>query len=247
MINLGELREKPYPGILCYPKPSKVELKARLKELEKLGVKALEFCGDREAFNKPVLGKGYVGIVVIAHGDCGKVALKIRRVDAGPSRMKHEAEMLKIANSVDVGPELLSVSENFLLMQFIDGALIPKWLEHHEGNTRTEVLLLDVLEQCWRLDKSGLDHGELSHAPKHIIVSREDRPFIVDFEGASINRRPSNVTSICHFLFLSGVVAERVAKNLRVKGKKAIIEALRTYKKNGNRGDFGRVLAACGL
>lgn len=247
MINLGELREKPYPRILCYPKPSKVELKARLKELEELGVKALEFCGDKEAFNTPVLGKGYVGIVVMAHSDFGRVALKIRRVDTGPRRIKHEAEMLRIANSVNVGPEFLGVSENFLLMQFIDGALIPKWLEHHEENTRTKVLLRDVLEQCWRLDKAGLDHGELSHAPKHILIDREDRPFIVDFEGASINRRPSNVTSICHFLFLSGLVAERVAKNLRVKDGKALIEALRSYKKNRNRGDFGRVLAACGL
>jgi putative serine/threonine protein kinase len=43
--------------------------------------------------------------------------------------MQHEAEMLKKANSVGVGPKLLGVSKNFLLMQFIDGKLLPEWLE----------------------------------------------------------------------------------------------------------------------
>lgn len=43
-----------------------------------------------------------------------KVALKIRRTDADRSQMYHEADMLKKANSVDVGPKLLDVSENFL-------------------------------------------------------------------------------------------------------------------------------------
>lgn len=247
MINLNGLREEPYSSILCYPKPSEAELEARLKELEELGVKALEFCGNRRAFNTPVLGKGCVGIVVMAHQDCGKAALKIRRVDVGPGRIKHEAEMLEKANLVDVGPEVLGASENFLLMQFIEGALIPDWFENHEGNARAEILLHDLLEQCWRLDKAGLDHGELSHAPKHVIIDRRGKPFIVDFETASRNRKTSNVTSICQFLFMSGLVAENVAKNLGWKNKKALIKALKSYKKDKTREEFEKVLAACSL
>ncbi len=116
-----------------------------------------------------------------------------------------------------------------------------------QRKTQVRKILREVLEQCWRLDKAGLDHGELSHAPKHIIINKEGEPFIVDFETASLNRKPSNVTSICQFLFVSGVVAKKVAENLGEKDKKAVIKALRRYKKDRTRENFERVLEVCGL
>ncbi|MDH5793460.1 MAG: serine/threonine protein kinase [Candidatus Bathyarchaeota archaeon] len=246
-ITIEKLSEEPYASIICYPKTSKTELKKRLKELQKLGMESLEFSGEKEAFSVPVLGKGCVGIVTIAYRNGEKVALKIRRVDADRSRMQQEAKMLKKANSVHVGPRLLGVSKNFLLMQFIDGDLLPKWLNKQIGKAVVRKVLREVLEQCWRLDIVGLDHGELSHAPKHIIIDKKSKPFIVDFETASLNRKSSNVTSICQFLFISGVVAEKVAEKLGGKDKKAIIEALRRYKSDRTRENFETVLEACGL
>jgi putative serine/threonine protein kinase len=247
VIALEELSEEPYASVMCYPRSSEAELQKRLKELRKLGVKALEFSGEKQACNIRVLGKGCVGIVVIAYVDGEKAALKVRRLDADRSRMQREAEMLKKANSAGVGPRFLSVSKNFLLMQFIDGDLLPKWLEKRKGKAQAKKVLRDVLEQCRRLDEAGLDHGELSHAPKHIILDQKDEPFIVDFETASVNRKPSNVTSICQFLFISGAVADEVAEELGEKDEKAIIEALRNYKNDRTRENFGNVLQACGL
>ena len=246
-ITTEKLSEEPYASILCYPRPSRTELKKRLRELQRLRITALEFTGEKEAFNTPVLGKGCVGIVTIACRNGEKVALKIRRVDADRARMQGEAEMLRRANSVRVGPKLLGVSKNFLLMRFIDGFLLPEWLEKRRRKAPIRKVLGEILEQCWRLDMAGLDHGELSHAPKHIIVDEEDTPFIVDFETASLNRRPSNVTSICQFLFISGLVAKKVAGRLGEKDKGAIIEALRSYKNNRTRENFEGVLRACGL
>ena len=246
-ITIEKLSEEPYASIICYPKTSKMELKKRLKELQKLGMESLEFSGEKEVFSVPVLGKGCVGIVTIAYRNGEKVALKIRRVDADRSRMQQEAKMLKKANSVHVGPRLLGVSKNFLLMQFIDGDLLPKWMEKRRGKTQIRKVLHEVLEQCWRLDIAGLDHGELSHAPKHIIIDKKSKPFIVDFETASLNRKSSNVTSICQFLFISGVVAEKVAEKLGGKDKKAIIEVLRRYKSDRTRENFETVLEACSL
>jgi putative serine/threonine protein kinase len=246
-LALEKLSEEPYASIICYPKSSKAELKKRLKELQKLGVKTIEFSGEKQAFNTSVLGKGCVGIVTVAYRNKEKTALKIRRIDADRSRMQQEAEMLKKANLVRVGPRLLDVSKNFLLMQFIDGDLLPKWLGKRKGKRLIRKVLCEVLEQCWHLDKAGLDHGELSHAPKHIIINRRGKPFIVDFETASLNRKPSNVTSICQYFFISGVVSKLVAEKLGEKNKKAIIETLRLYKTGRNRGNFERVLEACGL
>jgi putative serine/threonine protein kinase len=247
MITIENLSEEPYASIICYPKPSKAELKKRLEELQRLGVETLEFSGEKQALNTPILGKGCVGIVTIAYRNGKKAALKIRRVDADRSRMQQEAKMLKKANSVHVGPRLLGVSKNFLLMQFIDGDLLPKWMEKRKQKALMVKILREVLEQCWRLDIAGLDHGELSHAPKHIIIDKKNKPFIVDFETASLNRKPSNVTSICQFLFISGVVAEKVAEKLGEKDKKAIIEVLRRYKTDRTRENFETVLEAFGL
>jgi putative serine/threonine protein kinase len=246
-INIEKLGEEPYASIVCYPRLNNAELKRRLKELRKIDVNALEFSGEKEAFGVPFLGKGCVGIVTIAYRNGKKVALKIRRVDADRDSMRIEASMLRKANSACVGPKLFGVSKNFLLMQFIEGDLLADWLERKRGKVLIKMVLRDVLEQCWRLDDAGLDHGELSHAPKHIIIDGKNVPFIVDFESASLNRRPSNVTSICQFLFLSGVVAERVALKLGEKDRKAIVRVLRDYKSDRVYRNFERVLGICGL
>jgi putative serine/threonine protein kinase len=246
-LALEKLGDEPYASVICYPKPSRLELKNRLKELQMLGVESLEFNGDKQVFNVPVLGKGCVGIVVLAYMGGEKVALKIRRMDADRSKMQHEAQMLKKANSVRVGPRLLRVSKNFLLMQFVEGRLFPIWLEKRRGKVLLRKVLREVLEQCWRLDEIGLDHGELSHAPKHIIVNGKGKPFIVDFETASVNRKPSNVTSICRFLFVSGIVAKMVAKKLGEKDMEVLIPALRRYKNSRSRENFEEVLKVCGL
>ena len=199
MVPLKRLAEERYGQVICYPKYDIKELKHRLKELRKLGVTAIEFAGEKMAFNTPVLGKGCVGIVVAAQTNRGRVAIKIRRVDADRSGMQHEAEMLRRANSIGVGPLLLDVTKDFLLMSFVEGTLLPQWVEALKGRgtkSRLRRVVRAVLEQCWSLDEGGLDHGELSRAPKHIIVDSNDNPHIVDFETASVTRRVSNVTSI---------------------------------------------------
>lgn len=246
-ISIEKLSKEPYASVICYPKPTETELSKRLKKLQKLGIRAIEFRGEKEAFNLPVLGKGCVGIVVIAYRNKEKVALKIRRLDASRSGMQHEAKMLRKANSINIGPKLLGVSSDFLLMQFINGFLLPDWLEKRPGKSLVKKVLHEVLEQCWRLDKAGLDHGELSYAPKHVIINENSTPVIVDFETASVNRKPSNVTSICQFLFISSLVAKKMAKTLKIKDVNAIIEALRRYKNDKTQENFENILKVCSI
>jgi putative serine/threonine protein kinase len=241
----GNLNVGPYASVLCYPRASEAELESRLEALCEHGVTAVEFAGEASAFNVPVLGKGFVGIVVAAYLGGERVALKIRRVDADRTGLEHEAQMLAKANSVQVGPKLIGVSKNFLLMQLVDGWLLPEWLSEHTKKRLVRGVLGEVLEQCWRLDNLGLDHGELSKAPKHIIISKQGKPFLVDFETASVDRRPANVTSVCQFLFAShGAVAKSVSEILEVN-RAEVIAALRRYKNERNRENFNAVLRAC--
>jgi putative serine/threonine protein kinase len=247
IVTLDQLREEPYASVVCYPRGGKVELRRRLEEMRKLGVSGLIFAGEKQVFGLPVLGKGCVGIVVIARVDGKDVALKIRRTDADRARMQREAHLLAKANAVCVGPQLLRVSRNFLLMQLIDGSLLPHWIENKPSKLKVMKVVRSILEQCYRLDETGLDHGELSHAPKHVIIARRDKPFIVDFETASLGRRPSNVTSMCQFLFLSSQVGTQIAEQLGMMDQEAVLDALRRYKSDRSCGNFEDVMLACGL
>jgi putative serine/threonine protein kinase len=249
-VSLKQLLNEKYGKIMCYPKHNLRELKRRIKELKKLGVIAVEFTGDKNAFNVPVLGKGCVGVVVTAITDQGKAALKIRRMDADRTGMQHEAEMLRKANDVDVGPRLLDTTENFLLMEFINGTLLPQWIETLEGKEtkhRIQKVLRAILEQCWRLDETGLDHGQLSRAPKHIIIDENDNSYLIDFETASLNRRVSNVTSICQFLFIGSQVAKTIIKKLGEINQEELIKTLKTYKQQRTRENCEKILNKCGL
>jgi putative serine/threonine protein kinase len=232
--------------MLGYPRLTRAELKERLTQLEKLGIRALEFTGEKKVSGISVMGKGCVGIVVIARVDDERAALKIRRSDADRSGMKHEAKMLRKANSVSVGPKLLGATRDFVLMQLVRGSLLPKWLEKHHSAVRVRRVLRDILEQCWLLDTVGLDHGELSHAPKHIIIDGKNKVFIVDFETASANRKPANITSVCQYLFISGALCKALEKIHRVD-REALVAALRIYKRCKNRKNFETVLKECGL
>ena len=218
IVSIDQLKQEPYASIVCYPRTNPTEIQSRIEELQQLRVEALEFRGKTSAANVPVLGKGYVGVVVVAHVCEENAALKMRRSDADRENLEHEAALLAKANSVNVGPRFFAVSKNFLLMQLIEGDLFEDWLRLQKDKQLVDKVLADVLEQCWRLDEAGLDHGELSKAPKHLLVDKADKPFIVDFETASLHRRVINVTSVCQFLFMgNSQAAKALADNIRRK------------------------------
>ena len=246
IVALEKLDEEPYASIVCYPRTNPTEIYHRLEEMQQHGVTSIEFVGKTNASNIPVLGKGYVGVVVVANVKGQKVALKMRRIDADRLDFTHEAEMLQKANAIGVGPKFIAVSNNFLLSQLIDGDLLEDWLQTPREKGLIRKVLVDILEQCWILDEAGLDHGELSKAPKHLLVDKMDKPFIVDFETASIMRKVINVTSVCQFLFMGN---SRAAKMLdEVFGKKnrlSLISGLKKFKKNTNRKNFEDLLDMC--
>jgi len=248
-IPLQSLLNPKYGYVLCYPKFSSEVAEARIQELASINVSELEFTGGKKIGEADVLGKGCVGIVVVAHQGSRRVALKIRRVDADRSSMFREAKMLEVANKVGVGPKFYAVTQNFLLMEFVEGKLIPVWadeLQHLSNFKKPRILLLRIMEDCFKLDRIGLDHGELTNASKHIIIAKDDVPKIMDFETASMERKTSNLTSICQYLFLRSGISATIAKVVRFN-EEDLVEALRAYKKEQNTENFKKVAKVLGL
>ncbi len=248
LVPISKLGKEPYSLILGYPKATKKEITSRSSELRKLGIKNVSFQGPTVLNNIPVLGKGYVGVVVLSKQGKRDVALKIRRIDSSRNEMKSEAKFLKLANKVNVGPEVIDSSKNFIIMEYIEGRKIIDWVKELKGRgsaAKLKTVVRKVLEDCYNLDRINLDHGELSYIHKHVIVGRS--PCIIDFESASTNRRTSNVTSATQGIFIGSGLANIVKKIIKTPNKKDLIESLKKYKHDQSRENFNELLRVLGL
>lgn len=248
LVPLSKLVIEPYSLILGYPKAMRGEISKRITELKKLGIKGIIFSGTTTLNNIPILGKGYVGVVVLSNQGKKKVALKIRRMDASRPEMQSEAKLLRLANEVDVGPKLIDSSKNFMIMEYLEGKKIIDWIRDLKGKgsaTNLRATIRKVLEDCYSLDKIRLDHGELSHIHQHVIVGK--KICIIDFESASVNRRTSNVTSATQSIFIGSGIANLVKKIIKIPNRKKLISSLKKYKNDQSRENFEDVLQVLGL
>ncbi len=243
-ISIKKFSQEPYSNILGYPKATKRQLISRILELEKLKIKSISLSGPTTIGKLEILGKGYVGIVVLAKRVNKIVALKIRRMDSQRNEMKSEAALLKIVNSVKVGPELIDYSKNFVVMEYLEGQKIGKWISLLGGpgsSKKLKFTIRAVLEDCYRLDQIGFDHGELSSISKHVIVG-DKRPTLIDFESSSTKRRVSNVTSITQAFFIGSGNSKKIKRIYKIPPKEKIIKVLRIYKQTQSRDNFMSLL-----
>ena len=243
-ISIKKFTEEPYSKILGYPNATNRQIKSRINELEKLKIKSICLTGPTTIGNLEILGKGYVGLVVLVKRGNKEVALKIRRTDSQRENMKNESVLLKLVNSVNVGPKMIDVSKNFLVMEYIEGKKFSDWIEMLKGSGSAKQLkstIRNVLEDCYRLDQIGFDHGELSNISKHVIVGK-NKVTLIDFESSSTKRRPSNVTSITQAFFIGSGIAKHAQKIYKNSSKEKIIDALKSYKQEKTRDNFEKLL-----
>ncbi len=242
-LQIKKLVNEPYSGILGYPKATKRQVESRISELKKLGISHVSFQGKTRIGILNVLGKGYVGVVVLAKRRNKIFALKIRRLDSQREGMKNEANLLKLANKVGVGPILLNSTKNFLVMEFLDGEKIGDWINLLSGKRSVDKIksvIRKILEDCYNLDQVGFDHGELSSIVKHVIVGKKTT--MIDFESSSTERRVANVTSATQGIFIGSGISKKVQRLYKIPPKDKIIEALREYKKEQTRNSFEKLL-----
>ena len=242
-VKLDKITEAPYSNIWVYPKGTKSQIKSRIKELETLGVESISFQGELQIGTISILGKGYVGIVVLGKIGRKKVAVKIRRNDSPRKNLKKEAELLKITNRSNVGPKLVGFSKNFLVMEYLDGKKIGGWvasLKKKGSSQQLKIVIKKILEDCYSLDRIGLDHGELSNISKHVIVGKKTT--IIDFESSSTDRKVSNVTSATQALCIGSGISKIIGRIYKIPKKEKMISVLREYKQKQTRDSFEKLL-----
>jgi len=243
-LSINKLSEKPYSTVVGYPNATRKQVQLRIAQMKKLEINSVSFQGDLKLGSINVLGKGYVGIVVLAKRRKKIVAVKIRRTDSQREEMKSEAKLLQIANSSGIGPSLITSNKNFMVMEYLYGKRIGLWVKELKGKGSTSKLksiIKKTLEDCYNLDRIGLDHGELSSITKHVIIGKS-KTTIIDFESSSTKRRVSNVTSATQGIFIGSGISKSIKKIYKMPSKDKIIDALRDYKHDPSRKNFDMLL-----
>jgi Predicted Ser/Thr protein kinase len=110
------------------------------------------------------------------------------------------------------------------------------------ANDRILKCAASILQQCFVLDCLKLDHGQLNRLDRHIIVSEEGKPTILDFESSSTGRRASNVTSVCQSIFLHGPIFSKLKGSID-KDRELIMKCIRDYKRDMKYEKFEKILS----
>ncbi|MCJ7637492.1 MAG: hypothetical protein MUO21_08395 [Nitrososphaeraceae archaeon] len=235
--------------LISYPKLDLYEYHKRISDLYKIGVKDVILEGPTRLCELNILGKGHSGIVLKVNGYSEKnMALKIRRLDSRRKDSLNEVNNQKLANLIEIGPQIIDNTDDLILMELITGKGISDWLDdpsnfNLDNSKKIINIVNEILEQCYRLDVLNLDHGELTRIDNHVMVSEYNQISIIDFESSSTKRKPSNVTSASQALLLSGgLISKKICKFIKIKDHKYLLNGLKNYKKRKTRQNFEIIL-----
>ncbi len=227
--------------------PSKEYVDSVLREVEHLGIETFEDYGEILLHTGVhVVGKGQNSIVMICRVDGREYACKILRPDASRTSLKHEAEILKKANEVNVGPKVVKYGDKIIIMEYVDGIPLEEYVKNVDKDSIIETIL-KILEQTYRLDNVGIEHSELSRVEEHVLVKKDGDVCIIDFESAKDRSKKisKNTTQIINALIFRNTETCKIIRrllNIDDHKLKTILEILREYKKRPDRDIFNKLI-----
>ena len=185
------------------------------------------------------VARGKRGIVSAETRDGIRVAVKKKRPESSAiGRLEIEAKWIKELNKHSIGPRFVAFEEGKLVTEFIEGELIGDYVRTHDAKAVRKVIL-NVLEQCRRMDEIGVNKEEMHRPVKHIIV-RDDKPVLIDFERCHYTIRPKNVTQFIQFLTSSDFGSRIKDKGISIDAAR-LREAAEEYKQNPDKRSFRNI------
>ena len=234
-------------NLICYPKFDAVNYTLKIKDLFSLHLKFVILEGNTILYNNNILVKGCEGLVLKVENNKNEImAVKIKRTDSCRNSMKNEFDFYNLANMYRIGPKVYSYTDNVLLMDFLEGISIENWfLKTELDSNLIKTVVIDILNQCFILDKINLDHGQLNRLCNHIIIRPDNlKCSIIDFESASTFRKVSNLSSAFQGLFFRGIISKKINSYINYENKiKEFLKLLKIYKSNISRENFDSILS----
>lgn len=243
-----------FEKLFCY----KITKSRMLKNLESYGIKNISYLAKGK--------RGFVFTATINNPEMNfqskKCIIKVQNSDTKALNViEKEINWTKRVNELNIGPKFyfsnLDFTEtrknklfynkeefldsnsklNFIVREFIEGDLILDWIEKNKKNKKLVVdVLIDIINQCYLLDKNLLEKKELTRPVKHIIISKENKATQIDFERMKITQNPSNVTQFIQFLS-----SNNINKNINFN-KDKLRELAKIYYDKKNDLNFNKII-----
>jgi len=194
-------------------------------ELIRLKKAKEKFCFSRISF----IAKGFSSIVFKAKMK-DLIALKIEREKSKRQKMlEKEVKNLRKANRINIGPKLLFYDKKLKLigMQFIEGITFNEFIFSNPKKEKLIKVIKELIKQAKKLDEINLSHGQLAGKMKNILIKKNFKPVIIDFEKASTKRKARNLNQLKAALFFNpySSIAKKIRETLNEKELKELKES----------------------
>ena len=143
--------------------------------------------------------------------------IKLEKKRSTRSEMvEKETKYMKLANKAKMGPKFVdsNIKGRFIVYEYFDAIPLINYLDKFDKTEFIDFLGI-LFAQGKKLDELGLDHGQLVGKGTNIMVLKNGKPIIVDFEKSSNNRKTHNVNVLISYFFSEkSKVAGKVKKIL---------------------------------
>ena len=189
--------------------------------------------------------KGKRGLILQARYNGTKVSIKAANPKSkAVGRIANEANFLKILNAKGIGPRLIAADSegDYLVMEFVEGVPFESFLEKagRKDNRKIKGIIADIFTQMLAIDAESISKEEMHHPHKHIIITKGNKPVLLDFERCHKTERPSNVTQCCQYII-------SLEKRLTEKGiiihKERIIILAKAYRNHPDKKIVDEILS----
>ena len=181
--------------------------------------------------NIHAFAKGKRGLVYIADYKNKKVAVKVQ-IEKGSNRIENEVKWLKILNKHKIGPSFILKDKNYFVMDFIEGQSIWEFMRDNE-KTEIKKVIKQIFDQCYIIDELGINKLEMHHPHKHIIITKDKKAVLIDFERVKQSTEPKNVTQFVQFMTSTSFQISIMGKNFWMN-KERLRRLAQFYKNNPN-------------
>lgn len=157
-----------------------------------------------------LLSSGRRGDVFVEEVDGVKYAIKKAKQEDKKWAIQKEIAILKFLKwKIDFVPQILDYGDDFFKYKFIE------WQTLDKIKNPSKNIYKQLLEYAYLLDKLEVEHGELSKPTKNIIISEDEKVYIIDFERWNIyNKKSKNLRWYTQFLLNAWFINFEDLKNI---------------------------------
>lgn len=189
---------------------------------------------------------------IVSKSADGKYLIKEKKPESfSPGTIRNEYKYNLKLNKINIGPKIIYYDDknDFLIREFVKGETIYEYFEKikkeinkKECKKNISKIILNILEQCRRMDIAKINKFEMTNPYKDLIIEEKTKePIIIDFERCRHSNKTKNTTQFCQFLMKGKMRNELEQINVFLNDKE-IIGIAENYKKEQSENNFKKII-----